>query len=57
VQQRHRTPVVGGGSNRTVTRFGRMEGGIFDPLSELGGSQIQTRGIGTVATSDGSAIS
>ena len=49
----HRTPVVGGGSNRTVTRFGRMEGGIFDPLSELGGSLIQTRGIGTITTSDG----
>src|SRR5262245_24097568 len=26
----------GGGSNRTVTRFGRIDRGTFDPLAELG---------------------
>jgi CxxC motif-containing protein (DUF1111 family) len=43
----------GGGSNRTVTRFGRLDRGTFDPLAELGGSLIQARGVGIVTTSDG----
>lgn len=43
----------GGDSNRTVTRFGRREADGFDTLAHLGGSLIQTRGIGTVRTSDG----
>ena len=37
---------VGGGSGRTVTRFGRVISGQFDPLSELGGSLIQENGVG-----------
>lgn len=44
---------VGGGSNRTVTRFARVAGGAFDPLVALGGSLIQQRGIGRVQTSAG----
>lgn len=44
----------GGGSNRTVTRFGRLDfRGDFDPLAELGGSMIQSRGLGSVTTADG----
>ena len=43
----------GGGGNRTVTRFARIENGIFDPLVELGGSLIQSRGIGLITTRDG----
>src|SRR5262252_1563092 len=50
----HRTPAVGGASNRTVTRFGRNADGVFDPLVELGGSLIQSRGIGSVTTQFGS---
>jgi len=40
-------------SNRTVSRFGRITNGAFDPLAELGGSLIQSRGIGSVTTVDG----
>ena len=44
----------GGGSNRTVSRFGRLTSrGVFDPISELGGSLIQSRGIGSITTADG----
>jgi CxxC motif-containing protein (DUF1111 family) len=44
---------AGGGSNRTVRRFGRVDRGVFDPLERLGGSLIQSRGIGSVTTADG----
>jgi CxxC motif-containing protein (DUF1111 family) len=44
---------AGGGSNRTVRRFGRVDRSVFDPLEHLGGSLIQSRGIGTVTTADG----
>jgi CxxC motif-containing protein (DUF1111 family) len=40
-------------SNRTVVRFGRIANGAFDPLAELGGSLVQSRGIGSVTTVDG----
>jgi CxxC motif-containing protein (DUF1111 family) len=40
-------------SNRTVSRFGRITNGAFDPLPELGGSLIQSRGIGSITTLDG----
>lgn len=44
----------GGGSNRTVTRFGRLDRrGDFDPLVELGGSMVQSRGLGAITTADG----
>ena len=44
----------GGGSNRTVRRFGRVDDrGDFDPLVELGGSLIQARGIRSITTADG----
>lgn len=43
----------GGDSNRTVTRFGRVDGDGFDPLERLGGSLAQARGIGRVSTADG----
>ncbi len=38
----------GGGSRRLVTRFGTTTGGSFDPLTSLGGSLIQSRGIGRI---------
>jgi CxxC motif-containing protein (DUF1111 family) len=37
---------TGGGSETLETRFGRLVNGVFDPLSELGGSLIQVSGIG-----------
>jgi len=43
----------GGASNRTVRRFGRVDRGVFDPLAELGGSLIQSRGIRSITTVDG----
>src|SRR5947208_2450995 len=52
----HRTPTVGGAGNRLVTRFGRVDDGVFDPLVELGGSLVQTRGIGSVTTPFGSFV-
>ncbi|MEA2337347.1 MAG: hypothetical protein QOE82_1354 [Thermoanaerobaculia bacterium] len=42
----HNVPAIGGGSNRLVTRFARRVGGVFDPLTELGGSLLQDRGLG-----------
>ena len=45
---------AGGGSNRTATRFGRIDvRGGFDPLATLGGSLRQARGIGAITTVDG----
>src|SRR3954447_21644134 len=41
----HVAPAVGGGSRRTVTRFGMRNGATFDALSLLGGSLIQEHGI------------
>ena len=43
----------GGDSNRNVTRFGRVAGSGFDALEYLGGSLVQSRGIGAVTTADG----
>lgn len=45
----HNQGGIGGGSGRTVTRFGRIADGRFDPLTALGGSLIQERGIGRTA--------
>ena len=45
----HTDPATGGGSStRFVTRFGRSSNDMFDPLTELGGSLIQSQGIGRV---------
>ncbi len=44
----------GGDSNRNVTRIGRLEGTAFDGLEWAGGSLLQSRGVGTVRTVDGS---
>jgi CxxC motif-containing protein (DUF1111 family) len=41
----HNHPVIGGSSERFVTRFGRYVGGVFDPMVEYGGSLIQAQGI------------
>jgi CxxC motif-containing protein (DUF1111 family) len=41
----HNAGGVGGGSRRTVTRFGRTVNGVFDPLAALGGSLLQERAI------------
>src|SRR5947209_7880580 len=41
----HNDGAVGGGSPRTVTRFGTITNGAFDPLTQFGGSLIQVRGI------------
>jgi CxxC motif-containing protein (DUF1111 family) len=41
----HAEPTVGGSSDRLVTRFGRMRPEGFDPMTELGGPVVQSRGI------------
>jgi CxxC motif-containing protein (DUF1111 family) len=41
----HSAPVTGGSSATLVTRFGRMDGGHFDPLTQLGGSLLQSKAI------------
>ncbi len=46
----HSQGATGGGSVILETRFGRLSGGVFDPLTHLGGSLIQTTGIGLVGT-------
>ena len=45
--------LAAGSSNRINTRFGSSEDGVFDPLVDFGGSLVQSRGIGTVTTVDG----
>jgi hypothetical protein len=42
----HSVPATGGGSTLVETRFGRMVNGQFDPMTDFGGSLIQTQGIG-----------
>jgi CxxC motif-containing protein (DUF1111 family) len=42
----HSSPATGGGSTLIETRFGRMVNGQFDPMTDFGGSLIQTQGIG-----------
>jgi CxxC motif-containing protein (DUF1111 family) len=41
----HNAPASGGASNITVTRFGHTTAGVFDPLTELGGSLLQRRSL------------
>ncbi len=41
----HGNPAPGGGSRRSVVRFGRMENGVFDPLERLGGPLLQDRAL------------
>ena len=49
----HSSPVVGGGSDRLETRFGRLRrDGTFNPLSQFGGSLIQEQGIGATGACD-----
>jgi CxxC motif-containing protein (DUF1111 family) len=44
----HLVPAAGGGSARLETRFGTLTArGHFDPLSQFGGSLIQSQGIGS----------
>lgn len=42
----HNAPALGGGSARLVTRFATRTGGVFDPLTSLGGSLLQDHAIG-----------
>jgi len=41
----HSAPAPGGGSTIVETRFGRLVGGHFDPLTALGGSLLQDKAI------------
>jgi len=41
----HNGPAAGGGSARLVTRFATRTGGVFDPLTSLGGSLLQDHAI------------
>ncbi len=45
----HSAPVIGGGSRTVVTRFGRVENDVFDPLESLGGSLLQRFAINPAA--------
>jgi CxxC motif-containing protein (DUF1111 family) len=45
----HSAGATGGASDRTVTRFGTLTDGKFDPLTRLGGSLINANGIGQVS--------
>lgn len=45
----HSAPAVGGGSRTVVTRFGRVENGVFDSLESLGGSLLQRFAINPAA--------
>jgi CxxC motif-containing protein (DUF1111 family) len=42
----HSSPAIGGDSEITETRFGAVTNGHFDPLTQFGGSLIQSKGIG-----------
>jgi CxxC motif-containing protein (DUF1111 family) len=48
----HSSPAVGGTSAIFETRFGRILNGRFDPMTEFGGSLIQTNGIGPQGSCD-----
>ena len=41
----HGHPALGGQTPKTVTRFGRITNGIFDPLDSAGGSLLQVKAI------------
>ncbi len=41
----HSSPVSGGASEKTVTRFGRTTDGKFDPMTEQGGPLLQAHAI------------
>jgi CxxC motif-containing protein (DUF1111 family) len=45
----HSQPSTGGGSSIVETRFGRMQNGKFDPLTEKGGSLLQDKAIDPIA--------
>lgn len=42
----HNGQATGGGSARMVTRFARRVGGVYDPLTSLGGSLLQDHALG-----------
>jgi CxxC motif-containing protein (DUF1111 family) len=42
----HGVPVLGGGSQRLVTRIGAIVNGAYDPLTQLGGSLLQVNALG-----------
>jgi CxxC motif-containing protein (DUF1111 family) len=44
---------AGRAANRRNTHFGFRQDEVFDPLTERGGSLVQSRGIGLVTTGDG----
>jgi CxxC motif-containing protein (DUF1111 family) len=46
----HTTPAVGGGSTLLETRYGTVTNGVFNPLTQYGGSLIHAQGIGTFPT-------
>lgn len=41
----HSNPSIGGSGPTFVTRFGHTSGGVFDPLTSLGGSLLQEKAI------------
>jgi CxxC motif-containing protein (DUF1111 family) len=42
----HLVAAIGGGSTIVETRFGKLTNGVFDPLTQFGGSLIQNTAIG-----------
>jgi len=51
----HNAP-LGGTTGRLETRFGRSVRGVFDPLTNLGGSLIQDHAIGRVTTDTSNVV-
>ena len=52
----HSNPAVGGDSDIVETRFGTITHNQFDPLTQLGGSLIQSQGIGPANACFGETI-
>lgn len=46
--QCHGAPTVGGAGPQRVTRFGKLAGGVFDPMEALGGSLLQNLAVPNV---------
>jgi hypothetical protein len=44
----HNVWAIGGGSTRLETRLGTMTDGVFDPMTDMGGSLMQDHAIGLV---------
>jgi CxxC motif-containing protein (DUF1111 family) len=49
----HSAGALGGASDHTVTRYGKLTDGVFDPLTNEGGTLVHARGIGPITNAAG----